>query len=197
MTFRQMGLGIVAVTALGFGFSTGALAATCSTNDFTTSTACETGTGKINVDTMNNGNVFGISGWSFAGGSEANAKIDIKDDNDSPFTSIFSLTIDRDDEGEATSGGWSLTSGFSFDATKTYAFALKGSTDNAFYLLDTAFTSGNWNTLGLGGSGLSNITLFEAAAPAAVPLPAAAWLFGSALLGLAGAGYRRKLAKSA
>ncbi|MGH1471293.1 MAG: VPLPA-CTERM sorting domain-containing protein [Cellvibrionaceae bacterium] len=35
---------------------------------------------------------------------------------------------------------------------------------------------------------------YGTAGPAAVPLPAAAWLFGSALLGLAGAARRRKLA---
>jgi hypothetical protein len=56
------------------------------------------------------------------------------------------------------------------------------------FALSEMATSGSWYTLPDQGGGLSGVALYAQV----VPIPAAAWLFGSALLGLAGIGYRRK-----
>ncbi|MBK1716536.1 hypothetical protein CKO27_02525 [Thiocystis violacea] len=67
---------------------------------------------------------------------------------------------------------------------------LKQSNEFSGYLApNTDSTFGTWRTtLNLGGD-LSHMTIYGRTA---VPLPAAAWLFGSALLGIVGIGYRRK-----
>jgi hypothetical protein len=53
-------------------------------------------------------------------------------------------------------------------------------------------TAGTWAFEIFGNDVAQGTGAFEAVA--AVPVPAAAWLFGSALLGLVGVGRRRKLA---
>jgi hypothetical protein len=185
MNLKTASLGLVVLAGLGLGvLTTPAMAATCSTSNFTTSTDCELnltgGPGNSsNINSavpLNNNAAFGQSNWVLVD------RIESFPSQQTSNNSVFSFTPTSG----TNAGEWSL-SNFTFEAGKIYAFALKGGQGNAVYLLDTNFTSGFWNAVDLAG-GLSNVTLFEAA----VPLPAAAWLFGSALLGLAGIGYRRK-----
>jgi hypothetical protein len=58
--------------------------------------------------------------------------------------------------------------------------------------VDTA-TGGGWSSVGTVYGGLITTVSTTTLTPQVVPLPAAAWLFGSALLGLAGIGRKRKV----
>jgi hypothetical protein len=196
MDLKHASLAMVALAGIGLGvLTTPTMAATCNTNSsgqltgFTTATDCLVDLdggpgGGLNINNANNLNknaAFGQTNWTVvdrigsysAGGAT------------SP-NSIFTFTSTNG----RNAGDWALSPTFKFEAGKIYAFALKGGNGNAVYLIDTNSTSGIWTKIDLAG-GLSNVTLLEAA----VPLPAAAWLFGSALLGLAGIGYRRKRVK--
>jgi len=53
-------------------------------------------------------------------------------------------------------------------------------------------TAGSWYLIAVGGSGGSGGGYTISAGPAAVPIPAAVWLFGSALAGVGAIGRRRK-----
>jgi hypothetical protein len=64
-------------------------------------------------------------------------------------------------------------------------------TGNALFSLDI-LTGGNWFTSSTIGFLAQLDVDHMLAAPSAVPVPAAAWLFGSALLGLAGVSRKRK-----
>ncbi|WP_200388093.1 VPLPA-CTERM sorting domain-containing protein [Thiocapsa imhoffii] len=81
--------------------------------------------------------------------------------------------------------------GNSFTTNREY-FSIKQQTWTAYF----KNTSGGEITIDFGPNSWSHFTEYgNEVAP--VPLPAAAWLFGSALLGLVGVGYRRKRARSA
>jgi hypothetical protein len=58
-------------------------------------------------------------------------------------------------------------------------------------LFTVATAGGTWTTVGTQYNGL--ITITTTSSLSAIPLPAAAWLFGSALLGLAGVSRKRKV----
>jgi hypothetical protein len=64
------------------------------------------------------------------------------------------------------------------------------STGNAVFTLDI-LTGGSWFTSSTIAT-ISTLNVDHSLAVAAVPVPAAAWLFGSALLGLAGVARKRK-----
>ena len=89
-----------------------------------------------------------------------------------------------------TEGMWRLIEPAMFDPAYYYAFAIKGSTDQAVYVMDTASMSGDWTTFDLftnnneNNPGLSNIGLYKAPATV-IPLPAAGWLLIAGLGGLA------------
>ena len=192
-------LGLTALAGLGLIFTNASIAGTCTSGstigspdfaDMTVSTSCLNDVYNTALDPGNGGNVtaemmnsYGSAGAFDLNNWEAAGKID------NVNTSIFDFfTIG------ATSGTWELKPGQSFEAGYAYAFVLKGAQDSAVYLMDTAFGKGDWNTNGLLNRGgqhpaLSNVAIFKAQTP--VPLPAAAYLFGSALLGMAGIGYRR------
>ncbi len=87
-------------------------------------------------------------------------------------------------------GNWTLNTDV-LGGWTDFAIGLKAGSGYAVFSLNDVI-SGNWEIT----KGLSHANLYGVQVQA-VPLPAAAWLFGSALLGLAGAGYRRKLPKSA
>ena len=63
-------------------------------------------------------------------------------------------------------------------------------TGNPIFSVDI-LTGGNWFTSSTIGF-LAQLDVTHALAPSAVPVPAAAWLFGSALMGLAGVSRKRK-----
>ena len=119
------------------------------------------------------------------------------------WTEILKLD---DSEGTESDNGITLT--VNDDPTKTWSvdtyagndpvmFALKGGPTFSAFLMDTSVTSGTWNNESMltgggdRGAGLSHWSIYSGGMTV-VPLPAAAWLFGSALVGLAGIGYRRK-----
>ena len=86
-----------------------------------------------------------------------------------------------------------------------------GDSANLFYFVRTAYTGGsgtltagnklgnsaNFATVTLAANGDFTYSLASAEAPAAVPVPAAAWLLGSGLMALGGAARRRKAAAKA
>jgi hypothetical protein len=117
------------------------------------------------------------------------------DKTDGPSSSVFTLTAPKkpSEAWEITSNGanlWDIYSG----AMLTFKSGEKFGNYEAVLL-----TAGSLKgTFDLGKQDLSHATLWgtNAIPPAAVPLPAAAWLFGSALLGMAGVGYRRNRAKT-
>jgi len=100
---------------------------------------------------------------------------------------------------EPLTGSWGFDSSF-WDYTSTGAIAFKfGTGDTAdewfVFSLVNGQTSGTWDFFkvlgnGNGTGGLSHVNLY---AVTAVPLPAAVWLFGSALISFAGfSRYRKK-----
>lgn len=194
---------LIALTLLGFGLTLGQTlsAATCAswaggdTVNFTTSTDCITTTGGPG----GNENIGQMNTLPRAFGATEDWKSIEKIELPATTGTYFSITFNRDKK----SGTWVLDAGYKFDPTKMYAFAIKGGNGNGengianiVYLMDTNFRGGTWKTSGLlnqnNQPGLSHIVLLGTGNLTAVPLPAAAYLFGSALLGMAGIGYRRK-----
>lgn len=118
------------------------------------------------------------------------------------WTEILKLNSNGDTE---TANGITLTVNSSSKtwSVDTYAgndpvmFVLKGGPTFSAFLMDTSVLSGSWDNLsmlkgnGNTDAGLSHWTIYSGGTTV-VPLPAAAWLFGSALLGVVGLGYRRK-----
>jgi hypothetical protein len=106
------------------------------------------------------------------------------------------------------SGGSIGNSGtFQFDASfwdtfATGAIGFKFGTGNQpdewfVYQLGSGVTSGSWHFFEFdkpGGSGLSHVNLYGMDRVSAVPIPAAAWLFGSVLVGAGFVGLRKKQA---
>jgi hypothetical protein len=172
-------------------------AATCNPTNLTTSTACQDDIpggpgGNVTTTQMNafNGGagVFGVSGWTDLGKIETTSAAGV-------FPSdYFSVTTN----GGNASGTWSLNADYKFTAGASYAFVLKGGTDNVAYLLDSSVTSGSWTNLdlftpnGKNNAGLSNMTLYGTTTPAPVPLPAAAWLLVGGIAGLGAVARRRR-----
>ncbi|MGD8931553.1 MAG: VPLPA-CTERM sorting domain-containing protein [Chromatiales bacterium] len=124
--------------------------------------------------------------------------------------SEFTLTPDLNSD-EANTGSWLYAPDDQADPSVRFWVA-KSSTDfRLFWEVSTAdatgvcatnpyiidcldaalvVTSGTWSTVD--EKGLSHITFYDTGAPVSpVPLPAAAWLFGAALLGMAGIARRR------
>jgi hypothetical protein len=187
----MLGLKAVAVAGVLALMASGAHATTCDILNFTTSTDCVPtvgggGGGNVTAAQMNIQAIFGETTWSQL------AELEKPNLQSNPF--VFSVEYGPDG---AQSGTWSLNPLLTW-GTGLYAFAIKGATDNAVYLMDTAFTSGTWNVLDLENNGennpdMSNIRLFGTTALAPIPVPAAGFLLIGALGGLA-ALRRRKTA---
>lgn len=184
--------------------STAADANTCDTLNFTTSTECishvpEGEGGNVTADNLNSfgggTGAFGFSGW------EKLAKLD-RDGSPDPGTTAtstnnwFTVTYLEREKSELPfngRGSWSLVPDRSFDPLFIYAFAIKGSTDNAVYRMNTAVTEGSWFVGDLSTPSdklpnMSNIRLF--AAP--IPLPPVVFMMLGALGALAFATRRRR-----
>ncbi len=191
-----------ALLLAGAAFASGpGHAATCSTANLTTSTACQSDIpggpgGNVTPAQMNGFNggagVFGTNAWDDLG------KINTTDAPGVFNSDYFSVTTNAGNG----SGSWSLNPEFKFAKGASYAFVLKGGKSNAAYLLDTSFASGTWNNLdlwtpnGKNNAGLSNMTLMGSQAPAPVPLPAAIWLLMGGVAGLGAVARKRKAANT-
>ena len=95
-------------------------------------------------------------------------------------------------------GTWSIGD---FLGHTSVFLTLKAGNQFAAYLLDTAFTSGDWTTAqvfpdgsGAGGKGLSHMSLYYV--PKVVPLPAALPLYGAGLVIMGLIGLRRRNKRS-
>lgn len=191
---------VVGLGALSLSADRAQADSTCSILNFTTSTACispvpEGPGGNVTGNTLDafgmNG-AFGVTGWtevdelkregSPSAGSTTNSK-----DN------IFQVTYE---EPLYEQGTWTLLAPFEFDPMNFYLFVIKGATDNAAYLMDTAESHGSWfvNDLwtpnGKNNPDMSNIRLF--AAP--IPLPPVVFMMLGALGALVVASRRRRTA---
>jgi hypothetical protein len=116
------------------------------------------------------------------------------------YSQAFTVTATTfNDDSEGIAGTWS------FDPTKIsiedqpvlYPTKVLVKADGGwfFYEVTLGTTEGEWSTAPIATlmpnempPGLSHISFYDTA----VPIPAAAYLFGSALIGLAGIGYRRR-----
>ncbi|WP_200821250.1 VPLPA-CTERM sorting domain-containing protein [Oceanicoccus sp. KOV_DT_Chl] len=120
--------------------------------------------------------------------------------SDNSITDVYQLTgIDFFGEASWGEGMYAMANTFNFD---TAAGVNDGTMD--FYGLQlfddrydmvgdgTGFGDDLWHVVNFGSWTLAGNELTYNAPVAAVPVPAAAWLFGSALLGLAGIGRKRK-----
>jgi hypothetical protein len=89
---------------------------------------------------------------------------------------------------------WSGVSGsalYTFTQNLASIDALENQTIAFFRLIDSSAISANGGTVASGGTNrVDNFTVSASVAP--VPVPAAVWLLGSGLLGLVGAGRRRR-----
>ena len=94
----------------------------------------------------------------------------------------FGGTLSLADQNDSFSGG-SLTVAGGFDVLAIHLGGAGGGNELLFFF-STAITSFDVDTFSQGGS--SNISNFRAYNSSVIPVPAAMWLLGSALLGIAG-----------
>jgi len=98
-------------------------------------------------------------------------------------------------EAEDVFGSWGSAVDPTFDDLQSIV-TVKSSTSFTMWLFDPAVTEGNWTTEGIEDGKIKGISHFSgfSSGVTPVPLPAAAWLFGSALIGAGIVGRRKKKA---
>ncbi|MFO8126428.1 VPLPA-CTERM sorting domain-containing protein [Yoonia sp.] len=215
MISKMKTIGATAAFATAMMLSAQAAGATtieinCNTLNFTESTSCIAPvsggpggnvTGSVmdeysNTDIFTTEGAFGYTGWDELDG------FNIDQDQSLPSTQtgrLFSFTFTVTDG--YRSGTWTLNDGYTW-GDGVYAFALKGSNDNAVYLMDTDYTSGTWSMSDIvtgndNNPDLSNITLLGTDDLSPIPLPAAGWLLLMGLGGLGIASRRKSKAQTA
>jgi len=188
---------LLAVVVLSLTLPSASFASTCSTGDLTTSTQCLDNVssgqgGNVTEEMMNEYNsgagAFALQNWFLIDNiGSFNQTDSFNGQGQDSSNSVFTFT--SSDNGNT--GTWTLSEGLSFAPEGSYAFVLKGGPGSATYLMDITAKNGIWNVQGIDSKQLSNVKLFGTTS--VVPLPAAAWLFGSALIGIAGIGARRRV----
>lgn len=134
--------------------------------------------------------------------SPALEKIKAADINSGSTSSVFTATYDKNSNGKDNkkSGTWTFNptnvTGANPVLYPEYMVVKGGNGYTVWELGQSDLLSGTWSTEHLlNNSGkqpnVSHISFYGSRA--AVPLPAAAWLFGSALLGMIGVGSRRRI----
>lgn len=134
-----------------------------------------------------------IWGQNFSGGPNEgldDSYIGLFEDNGSPFEALTGNLIDKNDDGFAAGKNDGSTS--DYDSFLSFASLTAGD-----YILAVDEFPAKETTLRGSGSYISGSNLdyqltFSSNVVSAVPIPAAAWLFGSGLMGLLGFGRFRK-----
>ena len=129
---------------------------------------------------------FGYSDWVYLAKYEAE-----EGTREGPQGSL--LTLDPE-MGENPSGTWSFAGTLNYEDVMIVLKAGNPNSGGGFegYLWGGGIptpTLGTWDSHSAFDKDLSHLTIYKRGS--VVPIPAAAWLFGSALLGMAGMGYRR------
>ena len=151
--------------------------------DLEVSACLASGIGNINGNPAND---------SFLLGAGSGLTLVSKTDSANPFNIQINQTSQT---GDSSDGTWSVDASLwttYADAQLGFKLGTGNQPDEWFvYELVAGVTSGTWqfvNAFGTGG-GYSHANLYSTETPFVpdpIPVPAAAWLFGSALLGLAG-----------
>lgn len=151
----------------------------CSTSSVSGSTACA-GIYEGNDSNQDLDGLFGVSDWTEI----------LKLDSNGGTETSNGITLIVDSSSNKT---WSVDT---YAGNDPVMFVLKGGDSFSAFLMDISVLSGTWDNQSMlkgndqPGPDLSHWAIYSGGTTV-VPLPAAAWLFGSALLGMAGIGYRR------
>ncbi len=148
-------------------------------------------------------------GYDWINGLEELYKAESKDGQSAPDKELGSLAgsyttlFDWDKEEDFASAKVTYDGGSFVDCTlECYLLVKGGNHDPVAYLFNLALNPFGWDgkmdlllsDFWTGRGSISYLALYGNASPNPVPLPAGVWLFGTALIGLAGFGKRRKAA---
>jgi hypothetical protein len=131
--------------------------------------------------------LFGYTDWDFLAKQETPPKAG------EPAVTGTDIGLSVTPTGGASSGDWSVNTG-ALDSFARLVFILKAGNSFSSYLYEpgsNAGSSGSWATIALGNQDLSHLSIYTSPSP--VPVPAAVWLFGTALLGFIGMSRRTKV----
>lgn len=122
--------------------------------------------------------------WSLSSNDTLGVNWDVELDGGQEFNQVVFAIEDPSDNGALVTVS---------AAGETVIDAFEGANNNDSFIVRVLFDSPvDAASITLANSKRNDAFSIDGAAVAAVPLPAAAWLFGSALLGMAGIGHRRR-----
>lgn len=127
--------------------------------------------------------LFGHTDWDFLAKQETPGAL-----------SGTNIGLDVDPSGGASSGTWSVNAG-ALDSFARVILLLKTGNTFVAYLYEPgsgAGSSGTWNTSALDDKNLSHFSIYTSGV-SPIPVPAAVWLFGTALIGFIGFSRRTKV----
>jgi hypothetical protein len=192
--FRRAAIGTALFVAFAFAEAPGAQAISCIPDGSSTPTSC------TDADPMTR--YPGNTPANFLNDSPALAWLKYSESTNSfigkagyVYNSYFDLTATSDETGNWTfDAAAALADGLPLVPTMV---AIKAGSGWMFYALAAGTYSGSWDTDDrLGGKDLSHVVFYDGFNPdegnPPIPLPGAAWLFGSVLAGLAMLGVRQR-----